>query len=200
MQVGHCSLPLRSRSSKPRQSDGAAAIATAACQRWGSSSAPVAARRSLENPCERPRLVRRTTLFQQEQDYVVVSCHHDTSWIAWAKLLAWVGEAFPLACPNCGGDIWLISFIANPIPMRKIPTLLGEPLEPPHVISRNGNFLVNLGPQADGTIPKPQADRLRALESGWPSTARRSMAVTPGSSAARMTSSSPSPPVEKPCT
>ena len=41
--------------------------------------------------------VHRTTLFQQEQDHVVVSCYHDTSWIAWAKLLPWVGEAFPLA-------------------------------------------------------------------------------------------------------
>jgi hypothetical protein len=37
------------------------------------------------------------------------SCHHDTSRIAWAKLLARVGEAFPLACPNCGGDIRLIA-------------------------------------------------------------------------------------------
>ncbi len=36
-------------------------------------------------------------------------CHHDTSRIAWAKLLARVGEAFPLACPNCGGDIRLIA-------------------------------------------------------------------------------------------
>jgi hypothetical protein len=31
---------------------------------------------------------------------------HDTSRIAWAKLLARVGE-FPLECPNCGGDIRL---------------------------------------------------------------------------------------------
>jgi hypothetical protein len=30
---------------------------------------------------------------------------HDTSRIAWAKLMARVGEEFPLACPNCGGDI-----------------------------------------------------------------------------------------------
>ena len=35
---------------------------------------------------------------------------HDTSRIAWAKLLARVGEEFPLECPNCGGDIRLIAF------------------------------------------------------------------------------------------
>jgi hypothetical protein len=32
---------------------------------------------------------------------------HDTSRIAWAKLMSWVGEEFPLDCPNCGGDIRL---------------------------------------------------------------------------------------------
>jgi hypothetical protein len=32
---------------------------------------------------------------------------HDTSRIAWAKLLARLGEEFPLECPNCGGDIRL---------------------------------------------------------------------------------------------
>ena len=31
------------------------------------------------------------------------------------------------------------------------------------VISRNGNFLVNIGPKADGTIPAPQVQRLRAM-------------------------------------
>ncbi|NBV46494.1 MAG: hypothetical protein EBR86_12870 [Planctomycetia bacterium] len=34
---------------------------------------------------------------------------HDTSRIAWAKLMARVGEEFPLQCPACGGDIRLIS-------------------------------------------------------------------------------------------
>ena len=34
---------------------------------------------------------------------------HDTSRIAWAKLMARVGEKFPLECPACGGDIRLIS-------------------------------------------------------------------------------------------
>jgi hypothetical protein len=65
-------------------------------------------------------------------------CHHDTSRIAWAKLLARVGEAFPLTCPNCGGDIRLISFITAPGPIRKILTNLGEPLEPPHVSPARG--------------------------------------------------------------
>jgi hypothetical protein len=32
---------------------------------------------------------------------------HDTSRIAWAKLMARVGEGFPFACPACGGDIRL---------------------------------------------------------------------------------------------
>jgi hypothetical protein len=32
---------------------------------------------------------------------------HDTSRISWAKLLARLGEEFPLECPNCGGDIRL---------------------------------------------------------------------------------------------
>jgi hypothetical protein len=43
---------------------------------------------------------------------------HDTSWIAWAKLLARVGEEFPLACPNCGGDIRPIAFITDPGPIH----------------------------------------------------------------------------------
>ncbi len=54
---------------------------------------------------------------------------HDTSRIAWAKLLARVGEEFPLECPNCGGDIRLMAFITKPGPIRKILTHLGEPLE-----------------------------------------------------------------------
>ena len=55
---------------------------------------------------------------------------HDTSRIAWAKLMARVGEEFRLECPNCGGDIRLIAFITEPGPIRKILTHLGEPLEP----------------------------------------------------------------------
>ena len=63
---------------------------------------------------------------------------HDTSRIAWAKLMARVGEEFPLECPNCGGDIRLIAFITAPGPIRKILTHLGEPLEPPPVSPARG--------------------------------------------------------------
>jgi len=63
---------------------------------------------------------------------------HDTSRIAWAKLLARVGEEFPLECPGCGGDIRLIAFITEPGPIRKILTHLGEPREPPPVSPARG--------------------------------------------------------------
>jgi hypothetical protein len=63
---------------------------------------------------------------------------HDTSRIAWAKLMARMGEEFPLACPTCGGDIRLIAFITDPGPIRKILTHLGEPLEPPPVSPARG--------------------------------------------------------------
>ncbi|MBM4058242.1 MAG: hypothetical protein FJ275_08405 [Planctomycetes bacterium] len=63
---------------------------------------------------------------------------HDTSRIAWAKLLARVGEEFPLECPNCGADIRLIAFITEPGPIRKILAHLGEPLEPPPVSPARG--------------------------------------------------------------
>jgi hypothetical protein len=63
---------------------------------------------------------------------------HDTSRIAWAKLMARVGEEFPLECPACGGDIRLIAFITEPGVIRKILTHLGEPLEPPPVSPARG--------------------------------------------------------------
>ena len=43
-----------------------------------------------------------------------------------------------LACPNCGGDIGLISFITQPETIRKILEHVGEPLEPPYVSLARG--------------------------------------------------------------
>ena len=56
---------------------------------------------------------------------------HDTSRIAWAKLMARLGEEFPLECPACGGDIRLISFITEPGPIRKILTHVSPARGPP---------------------------------------------------------------------
>jgi hypothetical protein len=45
---------------------------------------------------------------------------HDTSRIAWVKLMARVGEKFPFACPNCGGDIRLIADEPPAIDIRSL--------------------------------------------------------------------------------
>jgi hypothetical protein len=71
-------------------------------------------------------------------------CHHDTSRIAWAKLLAPVGEQFTLACPRFGGNTRLINFITDPGLSRKIRTHLGEPLDPPVVSPALGRRLTGV--------------------------------------------------------
>ena len=58
--------------------------------------------------------------------------------MAWAKLMARVGEELSLECPRCCGEIRLIAFITEPGPIRKILTHLGEPLEPPPVSPARG--------------------------------------------------------------
>ena len=94
-------------------------------------------------------------------------CHHDTSRIAWAKLLSRVGEAFPLACPNCGGDIRLISFITDPEPIRKILTHLGEPLGPPRVSPARGppvDWGELVQSHGDGEFEQPSPDDLPMID------------------------------------
>jgi hypothetical protein len=91
----------------------------------------------------------------------------DTSRIAWAKLLARVGEEFPLECPNCGGDIRLITFITEPGPIRKILTHLGEPLEPPPISPARGpptdwGELVQV--HDDGDVFQGRIDELPAID------------------------------------
>lgn len=44
---------------------------------------------------------------------------------------------------------------------KSIQRIIHEMVE---VISRNGNFLVNIGPKPDGTIPEPQMERLMAMK------------------------------------
>jgi hypothetical protein len=99
--------------------------------------------------CARPPFALERLSIRRGKDgritYVryVLPCHKAANWvgpaaIAWAKLMARVGEEFPLECPACGGDIRLIAFITEPGPIRKILTHLGEPLEPPPVFPARG--------------------------------------------------------------
>ncbi len=88
-------------------------------------------------------------------------CQHDTSRIAWAKLLARLSEEFRLVCPRSGGDTRLIRFITDPVPIRKILSFLGEPIEPPHVSAARGPP-VDWGELAqsdgDGKLEQPSPD------------------------------------------
>jgi hypothetical protein len=87
---------------------------------------------------------------------------HDTSRIVWAKLMARVGEEFPLECPNCGGDIRLIAFITEPGPIRKILTHLGEPLEPTRKIRPRACLGSSSASPSEGRI-EPDRPRLLPL-------------------------------------
>ncbi|NDH15025.1 MAG: hypothetical protein EBY47_08165, partial [Actinobacteria bacterium] len=94
-------------------------------------------------------------------------CHHDTSRIAWAKLLARVGEEFPLTCPRCGGDIRLIGFITDPGPIRKILAHLDEPLDPPHVSPSRGRRSTGVSlrsPMVMGKLEQPSPDDLPMID------------------------------------
>jgi hypothetical protein len=61
------------------------------------------------------------------------------------------GESSP-ECPNCGGDIRLIAFIAEPRPIRKILVHLGESLEPPVSTARGPPDSERLGADARETL------------------------------------------------
>ncbi len=49
-----------------------------------------------------------------------------------------------------------------PHPKKSVEQVIHEMVE---IISRNGNFLINIGPRGDGTIPEWQVERLRAMGS-----------------------------------
>ena len=90
---------------------------------------------------------------------------HDTSRIAWAKLIARVGEEVPLACPTCGGDVRLIAFITDPGPSRKILPHLGEAIEPPLIAKKKWRGFWNpchplLQPVSPSTPDTPPDSRM----------------------------------------
>ena len=73
---------------------------------------------------------------------------HDTSRIVWAKLMARVGEKFPLECPACGGDIRLISFITEPGRDRQRFERFAEMCQDPG--PENGSRIARVPPASPG--------------------------------------------------
>ena len=85
----------------------------------------------------------------------------------WGVITQFLGEEFPLECPNCGGDIRLIAFITEPGPIRKILAHLREPLEPPPLSPARGpppdwGELVQVHDQR--AVVQPSPDELPAID------------------------------------
>jgi len=51
----------------------------------------------------------------------------------WAMLLARIYEIFPLTCNHCGGEVRLIAFVTEAVPIREILEHIGEPTKPPRI-------------------------------------------------------------------
>lgn len=56
----------------------------------------------------------------------------------WARLIARIYEAFPLLCPDCGGEMRIISFITDPEPVDAILRHIGLPATPPPLSPARG--------------------------------------------------------------
>jgi hypothetical protein len=50
-------------------------------------------------------------------------------------LIARIYKVFPLLCPKCGGQMWLIAFITEGTQIRKIQEHIGADSQPPHICS-----------------------------------------------------------------
>jgi hypothetical protein len=59
------------------------------------------------------------------------SPHRAAARSRWARLLARIYEVFPLACPDCGGDMRILAFITAAEPVDAILTHLGLPTTAP---------------------------------------------------------------------
>ena len=48
-------------------------------------------------------------------------------------LLARSYEIFPLTCGHCGGEVRLIAFVTEVVPIREVLRHIGEPTKPPRI-------------------------------------------------------------------
>jgi hypothetical protein len=119
---------------------------------------------------------------------------HDTSRLAWAKLMARVGEEFPLECPHCGGDIRLISFITEPGPIRMTALATYEQSVSPETVAEvpltGLSFFHRRSRPDDGRADRRAAHR---DDRGAPAEAGRRATVSRRGSDTRLTAAPPTP-------
>lgn len=83
--------------------------------------------------------------------------HRRAARYAWALLLARIYEAFPLACPRCGGEMRIVAFITEGVAVRDILAHLGEATSPPRLMPARGPPLWEMSAAGrDGYDLRPQ--------------------------------------------
>jgi hypothetical protein len=84
------------------------------------------------------------------------SPHRAAARSRWAGLLARIYEAFPLTCPDCGGDMRILAFITAAEPVDAILTHLGLPTGPPLLTPARGPPQPELAFDADPDLDLDQ--------------------------------------------
>ena len=51
----------------------------------------------------------------------------------WAMLIARIYEICPLVCPQCGGELKIVSFLTEADPIQRLLIHIGEPITPPRI-------------------------------------------------------------------
>ena len=56
----------------------------------------------------------------------------------WVTLLVRIYEAFPLTCPQCGAEMWIIAFITEAVAVRAILEQVDESADPDRIAQTRG--------------------------------------------------------------
>ena len=81
--------------------------------------------------------------------------------ILWALLLARIYQILPLGCGLCGGEMRIIAFVTDPLPVKTILAHLGEPTTAPEPARARGPPLWDQTPERranpdDAPAPAPE--------------------------------------------
>ena len=79
----------------------------------------------------------------------------------WALLLARIYQILPLRCGLCGGEMRIIAFVTDPLPVKTILAHLGEPTTAPEPARARGPPLWDQAPERganrdDAPAPAPE--------------------------------------------